>query len=108
MQEIERGGGGPAFVRVVMRYTLLVGSEPEATIRLAEEISEGAKAMAMTAAEKLMRQGEQEVLLRQLARRFGALPAEVTSRVQQATPDQLIRWTDRILDAPTLDEVLAD
>lgn len=53
-------------------------------------------------------EGRAEVLLRLLARRFGALPDEYTRRVQTATMPELDRWTDRILDATTLAAVFAE
>lgn len=47
------------------------------------------------------------VLVRQLNRRFGPLSAAVTDRIGNATADQLERWTERVLDARTLDDVFA-
>jgi len=56
--------------------------------------------------EKGIGQGQARTLARQLTRRFGPLPAEVRARLEQATPDQLDLWADRVLDAPTLQAVL--
>ena len=65
----------------------------------------------MTAGEKLIergrQQGERGILLRQLRKRFGALPSEVEARVQAAGQAQLEEWSDRVLTAATLAEVLA-
>ena len=52
--------------------------------------------------------GEAKVLMRQLTKRFGPLTPEAAQRLQSATAEQLERWTDRILDAPTLDAVFAE
>ncbi|HEX5052083.1 MAG TPA: Rpn family recombination-promoting nuclease/putative transposase [Planctomycetota bacterium] len=52
-------------------------------------------------------EGQVSVLLRQLNRRFGPPPAGLVQRVQVASPTELERWLDRILDANTLDEVFA-
>ncbi|MGB3965649.1 MAG: DUF4351 domain-containing protein, partial [Planctomycetota bacterium] len=49
--------------------------------------------------------GRIATLLRLLGRRFGALPATITRRVQAASSTDLDRWTDRTLDAKTLAEV---
>jgi flagellar biosynthesis/type III secretory pathway protein FliH len=49
----------------------------------------------------------QQLVLRLLARRFGALPEAVTARVMDAGLEELERWSDRILDAASLDEVFA-
>jgi hypothetical protein len=51
-------------------------------------------------------QGRLDTLTRQLTRRFGPLPDAALARLQSATPDQLDLWTDRVLDAPTLEAVL--
>ena len=50
--------------------------------------------------------GQLNTLTRQLTRRFGPLPDAALARLQSATPDQLDVWTDRVLDAPTLEAVL--
>lgn len=54
-----------------------------------------------------IQQGEAAFLLRQLNRRFGALPAEWVLRVQQASHAELELWGERVLDAASLDEVFA-
>jgi len=43
-----------------------------------------------------------------MLRRFGELPAATQERIERATPEQLVRWIDRVLDAPTLDDVLEE
>ncbi|MBK8639962.1 MAG: DUF4351 domain-containing protein [Chromatiaceae bacterium] len=45
------------------------------------------------------------MLQRQLTRRFGPLPNEVTARISGATVEEIDLWVDRVLDARTLDEV---
>jgi len=55
-----------------------------------------------------MQQGEAALLQKQLARRFGALPAWVPERLAQASPAQLERWGLEVLDAASLDDVFAD
>lgn len=50
-------------------------------------------------------QGEQSLLSRLLARRFGPLDEATETRLRNATPDEINRWTDQILVARTLDEV---
>jgi hypothetical protein len=56
--------------------------------------------------EKGLHMGRLGTLTRQLTRRFGPLPDAALARLQSATPDQLDVWTDRVLDAPTLQAVL--
>ncbi|MBF0624819.1 MAG: Rpn family recombination-promoting nuclease/putative transposase [Magnetococcales bacterium] len=50
-------------------------------------------------------EGEARLLLRQLRRRFGDLPAWVTDKVRTAPLSDLESWGDRIMDAGSLDEV---
>ena len=52
-------------------------------------------------------QGEAALLRRQLQRRFGPLPEWAQTRLSQADVTQLEIWGDRILDARTLEDVLA-
>jgi predicted transposase/invertase (TIGR01784 family) len=52
-------------------------------------------------------EGQVATLARLLARRFGPLPEHVLARLRGATPHDLERWTDRLLDAPSLDAVFA-
>lgn len=53
-------------------------------------------------------EGRAKVLLRQLTRRFGPLPTATVQRVEQASVRDLDVWLDRILDAGSLADVLAD
>jgi hypothetical protein len=52
-------------------------------------------------------EGRTELLLRQLQRRFGPLPRDVSDRLTTASIDDLDRWALRVLDAGSLDEVFA-
>ncbi|MDO9140102.1 MAG: Rpn family recombination-promoting nuclease/putative transposase [Methylobacter sp.] len=56
--------------------------------------------------KKGRQEGEQILLQRMLTRRFGQMPDWAQARLQQAAPEQLEQWADRLLDAPTLDAVL--
>lgn len=55
-----------------------------------------------------IQQGLAQGLRRQLSRRFGPLSPEVIRQLERATPEQLETWTDRVLDARTLDEVFIE
>lgn len=48
-----------------------------------------------------------ETLLRQLRRRFGPLPEAARDRILAADLATLDLWLDRVLDAASLEEVLA-
>ncbi|MFO0593615.1 MAG: Rpn family recombination-promoting nuclease/putative transposase [Polyangiaceae bacterium] len=54
------------------------------------------------------RKGRAQTLLEQLAARFGALPADVSARVQAADEATLAAWTMRVLTAATLEDVLEE
>ena len=52
--------------------------------------------------------GRAEMLLRQFRRKFGAVPDAAVARVRAAGIEQLDDWSERFVDAATLDEVFAD
>jgi hypothetical protein len=52
------------------------------------------------------REGEAAMLLRQIDRKFGPPSETVRARVGSADPETLLRWSDRILTAESLDAVL--
>jgi predicted transposase/invertase (TIGR01784 family) len=69
-------------------------------------VSWGRKARVEGLAEGLA-EGEAKILLKQLERRFGPPTGATRAHVQSASVEQLETWAERILDAQTLDEVLA-
>ena len=62
----------------------------------------------MSTATRLRAEGRVAALRRLLRKRFGPLPVELEKRLAAASSDQLDRYLDRVLDAGSLDEVLAD
>jgi predicted transposase YdaD len=92
---------------------------------LAAAIGPVAKEALMTTAERLEAKGRAEgeargeargravgeakgrtaILVRLLVLKFGDLPEQKIAAIHNATPDQVLLWTDRILTAGTLDEV---
>ena len=46
------------------------------------------------------------MLLRLLTKRFGEVPPEVRQRIETADAETLLQWSERVLDADRLDEVL--
>lgn len=48
-----------------------------------------------------------ELLQRLLTRKFGSLPADVVQRLEDAAPEDLLRWSDRLVEAESLDAVFA-
>ncbi len=55
--------------------------------------------------EKGIEKGEVRILERLLVKRFGALPENLRLRLTQARPEQLEVWSDRLLDAATVNAV---
>ena len=51
--------------------------------------------------------GEARILTALLRLRFGDLPLPVQQRIEAADADTLLRWSERVLTAQTLEEVLA-
>ncbi|MBF0180584.1 MAG: Rpn family recombination-promoting nuclease/putative transposase [Magnetococcales bacterium] len=52
--------------------------------------------------------GEAKILMRQLQRRFGAVPAWANEKIAKATSLSLEEWSLRVLDAQSLEAVFAD
>jgi predicted transposase/invertase (TIGR01784 family) len=78
----------------------------EAFVTAAEKLTEQVRAKALEQGRMVGRaEGEAAILLRLLTRRFGPLTPEVQARLVGATTDELELWADRVLNAPTLDDV---
>jgi len=56
--------------------------------------------------EEGMQQGEARVLERLLTLKFGALPADVQRRIAGADEPTLLAWSERVLSATRLEDVL--
>jgi hypothetical protein len=115
--EVAAAPNGLDALRVLMEYTARVAETDHENIRqFAKLIGPTAEQAYMTAAQKIEQKGREEgrlegqanLLLRLLERRFGPIPSRATERVRQSTPDELERFSDRVLTASSLDEVLAD
>jgi len=77
------------------------------------------KDMAMTLAEQWRQEGREEgceegalqaerlVVTRLLGKKFGELPSSVLERIEAAPEKHLLAWTERVLEAATLEEVLS-
>ncbi|MCY4461779.1 MAG: DUF4351 domain-containing protein, partial [Albidovulum sp.] len=51
--------------------------------------------------------GRMELLQEQLERRFGELPSDIRHRIRNAKDSEIRSWAVAVLDAATLDDVLA-
>jgi hypothetical protein len=114
-----RGLARPATMRrtlalqVLVRLRLIVPTEPAQQTSDDQEFLMNTQDIVETwrreAIQEGLEQGERKVLLRQLRRRFGAeVDGEIERRVAVAPVEQVEVWTERVLSAATLAELLAD
>ncbi len=84
----------------------------ETRAMLEERVAEWAEEIRQRSIREGLQQGRQQgeslLLSKLLRRRFGELPAWVTPRLQQASPEQLERWAERLLEADDLETLFDD
>ncbi len=84
-----------------------VGADAEEEIvTLADRLREEGRIKGEQRAELRGEQRQRRILLKQLTLRFGVLPEAVEDRVNAAGMDQLEIWSERVLTAATLTEML--
>jgi predicted transposase/invertase (TIGR01784 family) len=112
---IRAAPGGKEALELIWRYVLVISepAEPEELVdQLLLVVGEEGKEEIVTAGEKLMERGRnaerREMLLELLRKRFGTVTAQVEARIRAADPAQLKRWLLRVVEVPTLADVLAD
>lgn len=100
---------GDNAVQRCCRYVLHVTEvDPERLHATLEVLLQRPETPIMSTATRLRAEGRVAALLRLLRKRFGPLPVELEKRLAATSSDQLDRYLDRVLDAGSLDEVLAD
>jgi hypothetical protein len=123
LRAVDREPGPPIgreAIATIAWYCLKVTRVPARVLHATfERILQRPENTMMTTAEKLRREGLKEgvargrtqrgieLVLRQLTRRFGKLPADVVERIKTAKVGELDRWAVRLLDARTLAAVFA-
>ena len=118
-------GSGLRALELVIRYVLEAGRDVEPS-RLADSLPEGlsrAKEIVMSTAERLREEGRKEgrdegrdeglrlsrrMLGRMLELKFGPLGTDSRERVESADQARIDLWSERVLTATSMDEVLAD
>ncbi|MGB8145147.1 MAG: hypothetical protein WCF05_08260 [Chromatiaceae bacterium] len=89
------------------RYAALYPDEARTMTGFAQRfIEEGRQEGRQEGIEQGLQRGEARVLTALLRLRFGELPTAAQHRIEQADADTLLRWSERVLTAPSLDEVL--
>jgi len=82
-------------------------NEAKTMSRFAERFREGSiQQGVLQGVQQGKHQGEALVLERQLRLKFGTLPDAVQRRIDQASEQMLLGWSERVLTANRLDEVL--
>ncbi len=59
-----------------------------------------------TFAERFRQQGEALLLLRLQSRKLGELPEDKRRMIESADSERLLQWSERVLTAQSLDDVL--
>ena len=72
-----------------------------------QKLQEGEQRAEQKGRQEGRQEGEAAILLRQLERRFGVLPDWARDRIAAADTAALEDWGLRVLDAGSLDDVLA-
>ncbi len=105
---VAHGPGGAQHITAALTYIASVANTPFDRLGpIVERLGSVVKEAYMTTADLLRAEGQAELLLRQLTRKFGPLDNSVHDRVHAATTTELETWADRVLTATTLDDVLA-
>ncbi|MBF0181123.1 MAG: DUF4351 domain-containing protein [Magnetococcales bacterium] len=113
--------------RIIMRNSLQhldnAGITPDSVMRMGRKMFEATldlmpeeELSALPKLEHLLvqklqdgrQEGEAAILMRQLQRRFGSVPAWASEKIAKATSQSLEAWSLRFVDAQSLDEVFAD
>jgi len=115
LAQIAEAPNGVEALAALLEYALRVGQIPRKSLEeLARQLGPVTMEAYMTTAEMIAKEGEirgraqgkAELLLRQLTRRFGALPESASARLTAATSDELDLLAERVLTATTIEEVL--
>jgi flagellar biosynthesis/type III secretory pathway protein FliH len=109
---------------VIEHVSRSAGPDDSVALQAAQEADSEMEKIVSTFVEEWMREGEArgraqgqaegraegqaEICWRLLAHKFGPLPEEVQQRIRGAKPEQLLAWSERILDAHSLEAVFDD
>ncbi len=109
VREIEQQGSpGFSLGKIVLKYTVdgVEGQDFDffkESIR--EYLSPALGEEIMTLAQELQQKGEATVITRLLKHRFHDVPESYLTQIKQADEETLLSWSDKILDAQSLEEI---
>jgi hypothetical protein len=109
--QVNRDETAIAVLESLLRYYVQgTGRLDEQQARTLLEQTFSGEPLMETFIDRYIAQGEQRgratTLLRQIELKFGPPSEPIRQRITEANADSLMEWTDRILDARSLDEVL--
>lgn len=112
LSAMAKAPGGDRDLQAVVTYIMTVGETAPADFDpLIKLLDPHAKEVIVTTGEMLRAEGkaegEADLLIRQLGRKFGDVPESIIRRVRAAGPDDLHRWADQILTASTFEETFS-
>jgi hypothetical protein len=93
---------GPGLEHTMLTFEQLLRNE-----EFQKGIDKGIERGIERGIDKGVEKGQRALVLRLLTRRFGALPPAVSDRVAHASLAEIEHWSDRILDAASLNDVFA-
>ena len=109
-EEAAAGPRGREALEPILVYIWRVSDRPTGqrfARRLASEVNETMEKEFVSAGDVKRHEGASRVLVRQLERRFGPLPSQARERIEAASTEQIEQWALRVIDASSLDDVLA-
>ncbi len=86
----------------------VVNSLEELDMMISEKPGIWAQQWKLEGKQEGIREGQADLLLRLIERRFGAVPDAVTQRIHDADESALTLWSLNVLDAATLEDVFSD
>jgi len=94
---------------VLVRFVVMEPSGLEKGVlrEMLTEIMPEKAERVLSIAEQWVAEGQATIILRLMSRRFGPLPDAFRQKVMAGSLEELDAWADALLDAKTLDEVLA-
>jgi hypothetical protein len=120
LRAIADAPGGVAALAALLQYAFQVGDIPEPELRtFAQQLGPRGEEALMTTEERILERGRAEweargeakgrgdAFRRMLILRFGTLPGHVVERLEAVSPEQFDRWSERLFNASTLDDVFA-